>query len=68
MIPNTILDCSYVVLNFWPNLSLVVLVLIEKAFLRLYLAKKIKNQNKPERLDILKMSILNLLYQKDIKF
>ena len=25
MIPNPSLDCSYVVLNFWPNLSLVVL-------------------------------------------
>ena len=26
MIPNPSLDCSYVVLNFWPNLSLVVLI------------------------------------------
>ena len=26
MIPNPRLDCSYVVLNFWPNLSLVVLI------------------------------------------
>ena len=26
MIANPSLDCSYVVLNFWPNLSLVVLI------------------------------------------
>ena len=26
MIPNPSLDCSYVVLNFWPNLSLVILI------------------------------------------
>ena len=26
MIPNPSLDCSYVVLKFWPNLSLVVLI------------------------------------------
>ena len=26
MIPNPSLDCSYVVLHFWPNLSLVVLI------------------------------------------
>ena len=26
MIPNPSLDCFYVVLNFWPNLSLVVLI------------------------------------------
>ena len=26
MIPNPSLDCSYVVLNFWANLSLVVLI------------------------------------------
>ena len=25
MTPNPIMECSYVVLNFWPNLSLVVL-------------------------------------------
>ena len=25
MIPNSSLDCSYVVPNFWPNLSLIVL-------------------------------------------
>ena len=31
MIPNPCLDCSYVVLNFWPNLSLVVLI---KLFLK----------------------------------
>ena len=33
MIPNPSLDCSYVVLNFWPNLSLVVLI-------KLFLYKK----------------------------
>ena len=27
MIPNPSLDCSYAVLNFWPNLSLVVLIM-----------------------------------------
>ena len=26
MISNPILACSYVILNFWPNLSLVVLI------------------------------------------
>ena len=26
MIPNPSLNCSYVVLNFWPNLSLVILI------------------------------------------
>ena len=26
MIPNPSLDCSYVVLNFWPNLSIVILI------------------------------------------
>ena len=26
MIPNPSLDCSYVVLNFWPNLSHVILL------------------------------------------
>ena len=33
MIPNPSLDCSYVVLNFWPNLSLVLIykiVLVKK--------------------------------------
>ena len=33
MIPNPSLDCSYVVLNFWPNSSLVVLI-------KLFLEKK----------------------------
>ena len=34
MIPNPILDCSYVVFNFWPSLSLVVLV-------KLFLQRKV---------------------------
>ena len=37
MIPNPSLDCSYAVLNFWPNLSLVVLI-------KLYFVKKKKEK------------------------
>ena len=38
MIPNPSLDCSCVVLNFWPNLSLVVLI-------KLFFKKKAYNED-----------------------
>ena len=30
MIPNSSLDCSFVVLNFWPNLSVLIKLFLEK--------------------------------------
>ena len=38
MIPNPSLDCSYVVLNFWPNVSLVLIKLF------LYKKKRVNNE------------------------